>query len=237
MRQVYLDFNASTPVAAEAAAAMRPFLTGRYGNPSSSHWAGSPAKEAVEHARSQVADLLGCEADEVVFTSGGTEASNHAIKGVYFALRERGDHIVTSTVEHPATLQPCRFLETLGAEVTRIPVDGSGMVDPEDVRKAVTDRTILVTVMHANNEVGTIQPIAELSRIARNCGALFHTDAAQSVGKIAARVGELGVDLIGCQMTMDVFGFERDDFISGCQIGGAATFLEYAAGAEVSLFV
>ncbi len=196
MTRVYLDYNASTPIAPEVADAMRPFLSDHYGNPSSPHWAGVPAKEAVERARGQVAGLLGCEPDEVVFTSGGTESNNHAIKGAFFALREKGNHIVTTEIEHPAVLNPCRFLERVGAEVTYLPVDGTGMVDPEAVRDAITGRTILVSVMHANNEVGTIQPIDEVAEIAREHGVLFHTDAAQSVGKIPVNVQDLGVDLL-----------------------------------------
>lgn len=195
-RQIYLDYNASTPIAPEVADAMRPLLSEHYGNPSSQHWAGASAKHAVEKARGQVAALLGCAPQEIVFTSGGTEASNHATKGVFFALRERSNHIITTQVEHPATLQPCRFLERLGAEVTYLPVDATGLVNPEDVRKAITPRTILVSVMHANNEVGTIQPIAEIGRITRERGVLLHTDAAQSVGKIPAKVVGLGVDLL-----------------------------------------
>ncbi len=195
-RRIYLDFNASTPICPEAAEAMRPFLTDHYGNPSSLHWAGMPAKDAVEKARGQVAALLSCDATEVVFTSGGTEANNHAIKGVYFASRDKGDHIITTAVEHPATLNPCRFLETLGAKVTVLAVDRYGMVDPDDVRKAITPRTILITVMHANNEVGTIEPIPEIAAIARGAGIPFHTDAAQTVGKISADVEELGVSLL-----------------------------------------
>jgi len=178
------------------AEAMRPFLAERYGNPSSLHWAGRPAKEAVERARGQVARLLGAAPGEVVFTSGGSEANNHALKGVFFALRGRGDHIVTSAIEHPAILQPCRFLERLGAKVTYVPADGSGLVDPEDVRRAITPQTILVSVMHANNEVGTVQPIREIAGAAHGAGVLVHTDAAQTVGKIAADVRELGVDLL-----------------------------------------
>src|SRR3990172_3020625 len=196
-RKIYLDFNASTPIAPEAVEAMRPFLTGHYGNPSSLHWAGAPAKEAVERARGQVAGILGCDPTEVVFTSGGSEANNHAILGVFFANRSRGNHIVTTAVEHPATLEPCRFLErTLGARVTVLPVDRYGMVDPDDVRKAITPRTILITVMHANNEVGTIEPIPGIAAISREAGVVFHTDAAQSVGKIPTDVEELGVDLL-----------------------------------------
>jgi len=194
--RIYLDFNASTPIAPEVAEAMRPFLTDHYGNPSSPHWAGKPAKDAVEHARAQVAGLLGCSPQEIVFTSGGTESNNHAIKGVFLANRQRGSHIITTQVEHPAVLQPCRFLERLGAKVTYVGVDGFGQVDPDDVRKAITPETILISVMHANNEVGTVQPIPEIARIARECGVTFHTDAAQSVGKISVHVDELGVDLL-----------------------------------------
>jgi cysteine desulfurase len=195
-RWIYLDFNASTSLAAEVVEAMRPFLTEHYGNPSSQHWAGAPAKVAVERARAQVAALLGCATDEIVFTSGGTESNNHALQGVFFANRDRGEHIVTSAVEHPAIRKPLQFLETLGAKVTVIPVDRRGRVDPNAVRRALTPRTILVTVMHANNEVGTVQPIAEIAAIARAGGVLVHTDAAQSVGKISTRVDDLGVDLL-----------------------------------------
>lgn len=195
-RKIYLDYNASTPIAPEVAAAMQPFLTEHYGNPSSSHWAGIPAKNAVENARSQVAGLIGCMPEEIVFTSGGTEANNHALKGVFFAAEGKGGHIVTTAVEHPSILNPCRFLEKLGAELTVLPVDRFGMVDPDDVRRAVTSKTFLITVMHANNEVGTIQPIAEIAAFAREAGVLFHTDAAQSIGKIPVRVDKEGVDLL-----------------------------------------
>ena len=195
-RHIYLDFNASTPIAPEAVEAMRPFLTDHYGNPSSLHWAGMPAKDAVERARGQVAGLLGCDPTEVVFTSGGSESNNHAIKGIFFANRHRGEHIVTTAVEHPATLNPCRFLEKLGARVTVLPVDPYGRVDPDDVRRAITSRTVLITVMHANNEVGTIEPIPGIAAVAREAGIQFHTDAAQSVGKISTDVDELGVDLL-----------------------------------------
>lgn len=196
MRQIYLDYNASTPIAPEVVEAMQPFLSEHYGNPSSHHWAGAPAKRALEKARGKVASLVGCLPQEIIFTSGGTEANNHAIKGAFFALRQKGNHIITTQVEHPAVLQPCRFLETLGTEVTRLPVASTGMVNPDDVRKAIKARTILVSVMHANNEVGTIQPIAEISGITREHGVLFHTDAAQSVGKIPTKIAELGVDLL-----------------------------------------
>lgn len=196
MPRIYLDYNASTPIAPAVVAAMRPFLDDAYGNPSSGHWAGKLAREAVERGTGQVASLLGCASDEVVFTSGGSEANNHALKGVAFALRENGDHIVTSTVEHPATLVPCEFLAKQGFTITHVPVDRFGQVDPDDVRRALTPRTILVSIMHANNEVGTIQPIEKISRMTRDRGILLHTDAAQSVGKITTRVDDLGVDLL-----------------------------------------
>ena len=195
-QKIYLDFNASTPIAPEVAEAMKPFLSQHFGNPSSQHWAGIPAKEAVEQARQQVAELLQCSPDEIVFTSGGSESNNHAIKGVFFTLREKGNHIVTTQIEHPAVINPCRFLEKLGAEVTFVPVDRHGRVDPQDIQRAITPKTILITVMHANNEVGTIQPIEEISKIARERGIVFHTDAAQSVGKVVTKVDDLTVDLL-----------------------------------------
>ncbi len=196
MTSIYLDYNASTPIDPAAVAAMRPFLDEAFGNPSSGHWASTPAKAALEKARSQIAGLLGCAPAETVFTSGGSEANNLAIKGTFFALRDKGEHIITTAVEHPAVLAPCRFLERLGATVTYLPVDRTGRVDPEDVRHAITPRTILISVMHANNEVGTIQPIEEIGAIAREHGIRFHTDAAQSVGKIPTKVDTLGVDLL-----------------------------------------
>jgi len=193
---IYLDHNASTPVAPEVYRAMEPLLREGYGNPSSTHWAGTSAREAVEGARAQVARLLGCGPAEVVFTSGGSEANNAALKGVWFARGDRGDHIVTSAVEHPAVLEPCKWLESQGARVSYLPVDGTGRVDPDDLRRALTPRTVLVSIMHANNEVGTLQPIAEIAALCREAGVPLHTDAAQSVGKVATRVDELGVDLL-----------------------------------------
>jgi cysteine desulfurase len=194
--QIYLDFNATTPIAPEVAAAIDQALTEPFGNPSSVHRAGLQARQAVERARAQVAALLHCSADEVVFTSGGSESNNHALKGVFFARDGSGGHIITTQIEHPAVLNPCHFLERLGASVTYLPVDGLGQVDPDDVRRALTPRTILVSVMHANNEVGSLQPIGEIARIAHERDILFHTDAAQSIGKIPVHVDELGVDLL-----------------------------------------
>lgn len=194
--RIYLDFNASTPVAPEVTDAMRGVLAEPFGNPSSGHWAGEKAKSAVEKARAQIAALLQCRPNEIVFTSGGSEANNHALKGVFFAKGHAKGHFITTQVEHPAIINPCRFLERLGATVSYLPVDGYGRVDPDDVRRAITPETILISVMHANNEVGTIQPIPDIARIAREHGILFHTDAAQSVGKVAVRTDELGVDLL-----------------------------------------
>ena len=195
-RRIYLDFNASTPTAPEVVDAMRMVLEEPYGNPSSGHWAGSPAREAVDKARIQVAGLLGCKSNEIVFTSGGSEANNHALKGVFFASGRADAHIVTTEVEHPAVINPCRFLERLGATVTYLPVDGFGRVNPDDVRRALRPSTILVSVMHANNEVGAIQPIEEIAQTTHEAGILLHSDAAQSAGKISFTVQELGVDLL-----------------------------------------
>jgi cysteine desulfurase len=195
-QRIYLDYNASTPIAPEVAAVMRDTMESAFGNPSSQHWAGVPARRILEKARRQVADLLGCVPEEVVFTSGGSEANNFAIKGVFFASTRAHRHIVTTGVEHPAIVAPCRFLERLGAEITWLAVDGTGRIDPDDLRRAITADTILISIMHANNEVGTIQPLEDCAVIAREYGIPLHTDAAQSVGKIPTRVAELGVDLL-----------------------------------------
>ena len=196
VRAIYLDYNATTPIDPAAAQAMLPILYGHYGNPSSSHEHGQAAKKVVEKARSQVANLLGCPAEEILFTSGGTESNNYALKGAAMAYRERGNHIITSAVEHPAVIEVCKWLQKQGFRITILPVDANGMVQPQDLANAIDDNTILVSVMHANNEVGTIQPIRKLSDLAHKHGALFHCDAAQSVGKIPVRVDDLGVDLL-----------------------------------------
>ena len=197
-QHIYLDCNATTPPALEVVAAMQPYLDHTYGNPSSLHWAGMPARDAVETARSQVARLLCCDATEIVFTSGGTEANNQAIKGLFFARRAGagGFHVITSQIEHPAVLEPCRFVEGLGAEVTRVPVDRWGLVDPEDVRRAIRANTAVVSIMHANNEVGTIQPLMEIAEVAHEHGVICHTDAAQTLGKIPVDVESLNVDML-----------------------------------------
>ncbi len=196
VRRIYLDYNASTPVDPRVAEAMRAAIEGAYGNPSSLHWAGTPAKRLVETGREEVAALLGCTAEEVVFTSGGSEANNLALKGVYFAAGDRPVHIITTQIEHPSILAPCAFLEHRGARITRLPVDRTGLINPDDLRRAIGADTLLVSIMHANNEIGTIEPIEACARIARERGVLFHTDAAQSVGKIVTRAEDLGVDLL-----------------------------------------
>ena len=190
---IYLDYNGTTPHAPEVIEAMRPFLEQEFGNPSSSHWYGIAPKQAVENARRQMAGLLNCQADEIVFTSGGTEANNHAIKGI---ARARGNHIITSRIEHPAVLEVCRALAADGVETTYLPVDRQGQVDPIDVEKAIRPGTVLITIMHSNNEVGTLQPIEEISSIARRHGITMHSDAAQSVGKVGVDVRALAVDLL-----------------------------------------
>lgn len=192
---IYLDHNATTPIRPEVVDAMLPYLREHFGNPSSGHVYGARARTAVEKAREQVAALLGCDADEVVFTSGGTEANNLAIRGVAEARAERV-HILTSVIEHPATAQPCDWLESNCRRVTRVGVDADGRVRIDEALAAIDTETALVTMMHANNETGVLQPIQEIARAARARGALIHTDAAQSVGKVPVRVQELGVDLL-----------------------------------------
>ena len=175
---------------------MLPFVHGLFGNPSSGHSFGLAAREGVDTARGQVAEMLGCDVDDLIFTSGGTEANNHAIRGVVSAYREKGDHIITTAVEHPAVTEVCRYLEKYGIRTTYLPVDEHGMVDPRDVEDAITPETLLITIMHANNEVGTIMPITEIAEIAHRHGVPVHSDCAQSIGKIPVKVDELGVDLL-----------------------------------------
>ncbi len=195
MKPIYLDYNATTPVAPQVARAMQPFLTEFFGNPSSTHWYGRQTKRAIEAARQQVAGLLNCHADELIFTSGGSESNNYAIKGAAMANRGKGNHIITSAIEHPAVLEVCKYLENQGFNVTYLPVTSEGIVEPEKLKNAIRPDTILITVMHANNEVGTIQPVAQLARIAHEHDIIFHSDGAQTAGKIPTDVRELGVDL------------------------------------------
>lgn len=196
MNPIYLDYNASTPVDPLVTQELVPYLEEGFGNPSSNHPYGRRAKEAVEVARARVARLLGCAPAEILFTSGGTEANNHALIGFALAQRDRGNHIISSQIEHPAVLEPLKFLQRQGFEITLLPVGQTGLVDPAALRRAVTEQTILVSIMHANNEVGTLEPLAEIGEIAREFGVRVHTDAAQSVGKIPTLVDELGVDLL-----------------------------------------
>jgi len=196
MEQIYLDYNATTPVDPLVIDAIRPYLEHHFGNPSSIHEYGILTKLAVEKAREQVAALIGAHSDEIVFTSGGSESNNMAIKGAALAAMNKGRHIITSSVEHPAVTEVCRYLEKSGFTVTFLPVDQYGMVNPVDVQKAITHQTILISIMHANNETGTIQPVEEIGKIARSAGILFHTDAAQSVGKIPVNVTGMQVDLL-----------------------------------------
>lgn len=196
MKRIYLDYAATTPVRPEVLQAMLPYFTVTFGNPSSIHSLGQEAKGAVEEARTKVAKLIGAQSDEIVFTSGGTEADNLAIKGIALANRDRGNHIITSQIEHHAVLEPCHWLEKQGFSVTYLRVDSHGMVSPDDVKRALTSRTILVSIMHANNEIGTIEPIAEIAKITREAGVYLHTDAVQTVGHIPTNVNDLGVDLL-----------------------------------------
>jgi cysteine desulfurase len=198
MRPIYLDYNATTPIDPAVLEVMLPYFQRDFGNPSSTHPYGKTAHDAVEHARRQVAELLGAHADEIVFTGGGSEASNLALKGTALQ-KQRGcyaAHIVTSTIEHPATLQPCEFLRLLGCQITQVGVDDQGIIDPTAIAAALKAGPALVSIMHANNEVGTLQPLQEIARIAQQHGTLVHTDAAQSLGKVPVNVKELGVDLL-----------------------------------------
>lgn len=196
MKEIYLDYNATTPVDPRVVEAMIPYLKEHFHNPSSVYSGAKETKKAIEEAREKIASLIGASPKEIIFTGGGSEADNHAIKGVAFALQEKGKHIITSSIEHHAVLHACQFLEKIGFEVTYLPVDKYGIVHPHSLRKAIRDDTILVTIMMANNEIGTIEPIKELAEVAHEKNVLFHTDAVQAVGKIPVNVKELGVDLL-----------------------------------------
>jgi cysteine desulfurase len=196
MNPIYMDYAATTPTDQRVVEAMLPYFGEIYGNPSSLHGFGQEARAAMEGARAKIAAFLGAKPAEIVFTSGGTESDNFAIKGVAWANRKKGDHVITSAIEHHAVLETCRFLEKEGFRVTYLPVDGDGLVDPADVVKAIMDRTILISIMHANNEIGTIQPIAEIGRIAKGKGICFHTDAVQTFGHLPFTVDELNIDLL-----------------------------------------
>lgn len=196
MKRIYMDHAATTPTDIEVVKEMEPYFTQKYGNPNSIHSFGQEAREAVEEARKKVAHLIGASPSEIVFTSGGTESDNYAIKGIAWANQKKGNHIITSQIEHHAVLHSCHFLEKHGFKVTYLPVDKYGLIDPDDVKKAITDKTILVTIMHANNEIGTIEPIKDIAKIVKEAGIYFHTDSVQTVGHIPIDVNELEVDML-----------------------------------------
>ncbi len=196
MKPIYLDYNATTPVDPQVVEAMLPFLSEHYGNPSSSHILGRTTRKAIEQARMHVAEVLHCQTNEIVFTSGGSESNNWAIKGAAFANRDKGNHIITSQIEHPAVLEVCRYLESYGFNITYLPVDQFGIVNQQSVADAINHSTILISIMHVNNEVGSIQPIREISDMARQRNILMHSDCAQSIGKLPVQVDELGVDML-----------------------------------------
>jgi cysteine desulfurase len=193
---IYLDYNATTPIDKAVADAMIPYLFGFFGNPSSNHQLGIEAKNAVESARSSVARLLNANASEIIFISCASESNNHVLKGVAQTYKNKGNHMITSLIEHPSILNTCHYLESLGLDISYVGVDEYGLVDPEEVEKLITDRTILVSIMHSNNEVGTILPIKEIGEICRKHHVLFHTDASQSVGKVLVDVNDLDVDFL-----------------------------------------
>jgi len=196
MRRIYLDYNATTPLHPRVLEAMLPYYKSIFGNASTIYSFGQEARKAIDDAREALACLIGAEPEEMVFTSGGTEADNFALKGVASALKGKGGHIITSSIEHHAVLSTCKYLEKMGKKITYLPVDRYGRVDPERVKEAITSETILISIIHANNEIGTIEPIVEIGKIARACGIYFHTDAVQTVGKIPINVNETGIDLL-----------------------------------------
>ena len=196
MERIYMDYNATTPLHPEVLEAILPFLKGKFGNPSSIHWAGREIKGHIEEAREKVATLLNGDPSEIVFTSGGSESDNLAIKGVAFALKEKGTHIITTQVEHPAVLNTCQHMESAGYRVTYLSVDHQGMIDLDELRDAITDKTILISIMYANNETGVLFPIREIGEIVTDKGIVLHTDAVQAVGKIPIDVEDLNVDLL-----------------------------------------
>ena len=196
MKRIYMDYAATTPMHPDVAAAMAPYFTENFGNPSSIHSFGRDARKAVDAARDNIAAFIGARSDEIVFTSGGTESDNFALEGIAFANEKKGDHIIASPLEHHAVIHCLSFLKKRGFNITYLPVDSTGLVDPADVKKAITDKTILVSVMHANNEIGTIEPIAEIGAVCREKGVYFHTDAVQTFGHMPINVKYLNIDLL-----------------------------------------
>lgn len=196
MKKVYLDYAATTPTDPEVIAAMEPYFFDKFGNASSLHAYGQEAKKALEDSRQTLADFIGASPDEIVFTSGGTESDNYALLGAAYALEKKGNHIITSVIEHHAISEPAKFLEKKGFKVTYLGVDKDGLVSSDDLKKVITDKTILISIMHANNEIGTLQPIAQLGKLAKDKGIYFHTDAVQTVGHIPINVDQLNLDLL-----------------------------------------
>lgn len=195
-RQIYMDHSATTPVDPEVLEAMLPYFSEKFGNPSSLYTVGREARRAIEESRQKIADLIGAKKEEIIFTGSGTESDNLAIKGAAYKNRKKGDHIITSSIEHHAVLHTCKYLEAQGFKITYLPVSREGLVNPADVERAITTNTILITIMHANNEIGTIQPIEEIGKIAKEKNIPFHTDAVQTAGKIPISVDALGVDML-----------------------------------------
>ena len=226
MRRIYLDYAATTPTRPEALEAMLPYFYDFSGNPSSRHSYGQESKKSMLNAHRVVAGIISCFPDEIFFTGSGTEANNTVIKGVADAARKNGNHIITSTIEHHAVLEPCKYLAERGYKITYVSVDSTGMVDPEDVRKAITGDTILITIMYANNEVGTVQPIAEISKIARSYGILFHTDGIQTPGHIPVNVNELGVDFF----SMSAHKFCGPKGVGACYLRRGSSFVPLLHG-------
>lgn len=196
VKRIYLDYAATTPTHPKVVETMQPYFSEKFGNPSSIHSFGQEARAAVENARDKVAKLIGAKSEEIVFTSGGTEADNFALEGVAFASEKKGTHIIISAIEHHAITECCEFLKKRGFQINYLPVDKTGLVNPDDVSRAITDKTVLVSIMHANNEIGTIEPMAEISKIVKERGICFHTDAVQTAGHLPVNVNELGVDLL-----------------------------------------
>lgn len=228
MQRIYLDYAATTPTHPDVVKAMLPYFTESFGNPASIYGCGQDAKEAVEAARTSVAALIGSREDEIVFTSGGTEADNAALKGVAYASNIKGNHIITSAIEHHAILETGHFLQTQGFEITFLPVDGYGMVDPDDVRRAITDKTVLVSIMHANNEIGTIQPIAEIAKITREAGVYLHTDAVQTTGHVPFSVDELGIDML----SLSAHKFYGPKGVGVCYVRQGTKLVSFLHGGE-----
>jgi len=243
VKKVYFDHNATTPVLPEVVEFIQPFFSELFGNPSSLHWAGREVRKYFDDAREQVAGMIGAKPEDIIFTGCGSESDNHAVKGVAFSKRSRGNHIITTTVEHPAVLNTCRQLETMGYEVTYLPVDQEGRVEPDDVRKAIRKETILVTVMYANNETGNVMPIREIGAIARERDIIFHSDMVQAMGKVDIDVESLNVDLAsfaghkvyapkGIGVLFIKEGLEIDNLIhGGHQEGGRRAGTENVIGA------